>query len=204
MCICPAFAVCFQKSKDAWVSFIQRCEVLNVNEVRFHGTACCQSQPLSHRPSRLPHSVACSIRRAVCEQHAKFTTHKNSQWICCTPSLIRSTYVLATRASVLMSAFASWCVPGTVVTWTASYVEQRIHALTLALLFLQRTGSGEAEAAADAKPSCFPRFDSLQAFKDYIGSTGTASAATSAATSAAVAQGAALLTAAAVGCAMLL
>lgn len=32
----------------------------------------------------------------------------------------------------------------------------------------ERAGAGEAEAAADAKPSCFPRFNSLTAFKEYL------------------------------------
>ncbi|KAF8070983.1 hypothetical protein HT031_001064 [Scenedesmus sp. PABB004] len=41
----------------------------------------------------------------------------------------------------------------------------------------ERTGAGEAEAAADAKPSCFPRFNSLTAFTNYL--DGKAATATS-------------------------
>jgi hypothetical protein len=41
-------------------------------------------------------------------------------------------------------------------------------ATTLSLTAAQRAGAGEAEAAADVQPSCFPRFDSLGAFKQYL------------------------------------
>jgi hypothetical protein len=42
---------------------------------------------------------------------------------------------------------------------------------------LQRTGSGEAESAAQPKPSCFPRFNSLKQFQQYMGATSSASSA---------------------------
>jgi hypothetical protein len=38
-------------------------------------------------------------------------------------------------------------------------------------------GAGEAEAAAAAKPSCFPRFNSLTAFKDFLEGKGAKSSA---------------------------
>lgn len=64
---------------------------------------------------------------------------------------------------------------------------------------VQRAGAGEAEAAADAKPSCFPRFNSLSAFTSYLEGQGgqSAAAATSTAGSVTAAQGAVLLAAAA-------
>jgi hypothetical protein len=68
---------------------------------------------------------------------------------------------------------------------------------------LQRAGAGEAEAAADAKPSCFPRFNSLSAFTSYVNGQ-SPSGAKSAAGAAKLAQGAALLAAAAAGAALLL
>ncbi|KAF6256749.1 hypothetical protein COO60DRAFT_1528059 [Scenedesmus sp. NREL 46B-D3] len=63
----------------------------------------------------------------------------------------------------------------------------------------ERAGAGEAEAAADAKPSCFPRFNSLSAFTSYLEGQGgqSAAAATSTAGSVTAAQGAVLLAAAA-------
>jgi hypothetical protein len=70
-------------------------------------------------------------------------------------------------------------------------------ACPFAALLLQRTGAGEAEAAATAQPSCFPRFNSLQAFKDYMEGKGAKSAA------AATKTGAAMLAAAAAACLLL-
>jgi hypothetical protein len=43
----------------------------------------------------------------------------------------------------------------------------------------QRAGAGEAEAAASAKPSCFPRFDSLTAFVSYINGNSKSAAGSS-------------------------
>lgn len=43
----------------------------------------------------------------------------------------------------------------------------------------QRTGAGEAEAAGDAKPSCFTRFNSLTAFKNFLEGKSAKSAAAS-------------------------
>lgn len=71
----------------------------------------------------------------------------------------------------------------------------------LLLLLLQRTGAGEAEAAATAKPSCFPRFNSLQAFKDYMEGKGSGAKSAAAATKA---GGALLAAAAAAGVYLLL
>eukprot|EP00882_Tetradesmus_deserticola_P006571 GHRQ01006915.1.p1 GENE.GHRQ01006915.1~~GHRQ01006915.1.p1 ORF type:complete len:179 (+),score=72.63 GHRQ01006915.1:607-1143(+) len=71
----------------------------------------------------------------------------------------------------------------------------------------ERAGAGEAEAAADAKPSCFPRFNSLSAFTSYVNDQGGQAAATakSAAGPARAVHGAVLLAAAAAaGAAMLL
>jgi len=65
----------------------------------------------------------------------------------------------------------------------------------------QRTGAGEAEAAAQAKPSCFPRFNSLSAFKTYLEGSG---AAGKSAAASAKAGGALLAAAAAVGVCLLL
>ncbi|WIA31820.1 hypothetical protein OEZ86_002687 [Tetradesmus obliquus] len=39
----------------------------------------------------------------------------------------------------------------------------------------ERAGAGEAEAAGDAKPSCFPRFNGLSSFTNYLnGQSGSA------------------------------
>jgi hypothetical protein len=68
---------------------------------------------------------------------------------------------------------------------------------------VQRAGAGEAEAAGDAKPSCFPRFNSLAAFTTYL--DGQSAAPAKSAAEAVAAQGVALLAAAAAaGVALLL
>jgi hypothetical protein len=69
-------------------------------------------------------------------------------------------------------------------------------------LVVQRAGAGEAEAAGDAKPSCFPRFNSLSAFTSYL--NGQSGSAAKSAAGANMAQGAALLAAAAAAGAALL
>lgn len=68
----------------------------------------------------------------------------------------------------------------------------------------QRTGAGEAEAASTAQPSCFPRFNSLQAFKDYLDGKEAAAAKSGGAAAAPAAAAATLLAAAAAGAALLM
>jgi hypothetical protein len=74
-----------------------------------------------------------------------------------------------------------------------------------ALCRVQRTGAGEAEAAAQAMPSCFPRFNSLSAFQSYLKGEGQQQGGSGrSAGSAAAASGGAVLLAAAAGAALML